>query len=124
MILDSSIALAVAMGRDLPSQPSLATKIAGSKYCNNRFFPPFGKHGQLNLALLDVENCIRWLALRKDNLISSVDSYRPSSVCFGDQGFRVEWQVVTFHVAPHGHHSRHDHHKFILCPDSGTELDG
>src|SRR5882672_3400159 len=90
----------------LPSQASLATKIAGSKYCNNRFFPPFGKHRQLYLALLDVKNSIRWLALRKDNLICSVDSYRPSSVCFGEQGFRVEREGVAFHAAPRGHYSR------------------
>src|SRR5712671_457518 len=85
--------------KGLPSQASLATKIADSKYCNNRFFPPLGKNSQLNLALLDVENSIRWLALRKDNLISSVGGYRPSPVRFGEQGFRVEWEGVAFHAA-------------------------
>src|SRR5260370_1905830 len=86
--------------KGLPSQASLATKIAGSKYCNNRFFPPFGKHGQLNLALLDVENSIRWLALRKDKLISSVDSYLPASLSFGQPRFRVASHRVPFHPPP------------------------
>src|SRR5712691_4236805 len=47
--------------KGLPGQASLATKIAGSKYPNNSFFPLRGKHGQRYLALLDVENGIRWL---------------------------------------------------------------
>src|SRR6266850_3371817 len=87
--------------KGLPSQASLAAKISGSQYCNNRFFPSLGKHSQLNLALLDVENSIRWRALREDNLISSVGGYRSSSVCFGEQGFGVEWGGgIAFHGAP------------------------
>src|SRR6266704_4901365 len=97
--------------KGLPSQASLTTKIAGSKYSNNRFFPPLGKHCQLNLALLDVENSVRWLALRKDNLISSVGGYRPSPICLGEQGFGVEeGGGVAFHEQLRVHQSRRNRH--------------
>jgi len=87
--------------KGLPSQACLTTKLACSKYSNNRFFPSLGTHCQLNLALLDVENSIRRLALRKDNLSSSVGSYRPSPVCLGEQGFGAEeGRGVAFHAAP------------------------
>src|SRR5258707_15041034 len=77
--------------KGLPSQASLAAKISGSQYCNNRFFPSLGKHSQLNWALLDVENIIRWRALLEDNLIPSVQGSRSSSVCFVEQGLGAEW---------------------------------
>jgi hypothetical protein len=47
----------------LPSQASLAAEIAGSKDCNDCFFPLLGQHRELHLAFLDVENGIRRLAL-------------------------------------------------------------
>src|SRR5450755_1272602 len=56
----------------LPGQTAFAEEIAGPKNCNDRFFPSLGKHGELHFAFLDVENGIRWLVLRKDNLISLV----------------------------------------------------
>jgi hypothetical protein len=56
----------------LPRQASLAAEIAGSKDRNDCFFPLFGNNGDFDLALLDVENSVRHLALREDSLIPLV----------------------------------------------------
>src|ERR1700730_2763905 len=92
----------------LPGQASLAAEIADSKNCNDRFFPLLGKHGELHFAFLDVENRIRWLALRKDNLIYLTGEYRPSTVCLGEEGLGVERGfLVAFHYSTfRAEHSR------------------
>src|SRR6266566_1414052 len=74
----------------LPGQASLAAEIAGSKDCNDRLFPLLGKYGELHFALLDVENRICRLVLRKDNLIYFIGGYRPATVCIGEEGLGVE----------------------------------
>src|ERR1700737_2684453 len=82
----------------LRGQASLAAEIAPSKDCNDRFFPLLGNHGELHFPSLDVENRIRWLALRKNNLILFIGEYLPSPVCIGEKGLGVErefWE--TFH---------------------------
>jgi hypothetical protein len=53
----------------LPYQASFAKEIARSKDRNDRFFALLGDNGDFDLALLDVENSIRRLSLREDNLI-------------------------------------------------------
>ena len=69
MIVESSMAVAVAMRRGCPARHPFAAEIAGSEDCNDRFFPLLGKHDNLHFTFLDVENRIRRLALRKDNLM-------------------------------------------------------
>src|SRR5216683_2750399 len=69
----------------LTSQAPLAKEIADPKNCDNGFFSLLGKYGQRHSAFLDVENSIRGLLLRKDNLISLIGGYRPSPVCFGEK---------------------------------------
>jgi len=53
----------------LPGQASLAAEIARSKDRNDCFFPLLGNNGEFDLAVLDVEDSIRRLTLREDNLI-------------------------------------------------------
>ena len=53
----------------LPGQAPLAAEIASSKDRNDCFFALLGNDGDFDLALLNVENSIRRLSLRKDGLI-------------------------------------------------------
>src|SRR3984957_10219197 len=74
----------------LPGQASLAAKFFASKNCNYGFFPMLGKYDELYLPVLDVEDGIRRLTLRKDNLTSSVYRCGPSAVCLGEEGLEFE----------------------------------
>src|SRR6202011_5911262 len=73
---------------------------ASSKDCNDRFFPLVGNHGELHFAFLNVENRIRRLAMRKDNLIYFIGGSRPSTVCLGEEGLGVERGfLLAFHCS-------------------------
>jgi len=85
----------------LPSQASLAAEIAGSKDCNDCFFPLLGQHGELHLALLDIENRICRLALRKDDLAVLIREYRFFPGYIGEEALQVEWGFsVLCHAGP------------------------
>ena len=47
----------------LSSQAALAAELVRSKNCDDRFFPLIGNDGDFDLAFLDVEYGIRWIAL-------------------------------------------------------------
>src|SRR6266566_6197827 len=84
--------------QQLPCQTSLAEEIALSKDRNDCFFPLFGKNGDFDLALLDVENSIRRLSLREDSLFLLVFGNGSAAVCFGEKRFGVEDGLsLTFH---------------------------
>src|SRR6266536_5620019 len=53
----------------LRRQASFAKEITRSKDRNDCFFALLGNNGDLDLALLDVENSIRRISLREDSLI-------------------------------------------------------
>ena len=53
-------------------ETSFAKKVTGFQDCNHRFLALLGNDSELDLALLDVENCVRDLPLRKNDLILSI----------------------------------------------------
>ena len=52
-------------------EASFAKKVAGTQDRNDCFLALLGNDGELDLALLDVENRVRDLSLRENNLIPS-----------------------------------------------------
>jgi hypothetical protein len=62
----------------LPGQASFTAEFVRPQDCDDGFFALLGDNGDFDLALLDVENCIRRTALRKDRLVLSIlDMVRP-----------------------------------------------
>src|SRR3984893_8916521 len=66
-------------------QTSFAKKVAGSQDCDDCFLALLGNDRELDLALLDVENRVRDLSLRKDNLILPIFGYRFSLAHIGEK---------------------------------------
>ncbi len=51
-----------------PLRHPFAEKVTGAEDCNDGFLAVLGNDGELHLALLDIKNGVRDVALRKDNL--------------------------------------------------------
>src|SRR4029453_1449468 len=79
-------------------QTRFAKKLTRSEDCNDRFLALLGNDSELDLALLDVENCVRNLSLRKNNLILPIFGYRFSFAHLGEKYFGIE---RGFNSLPH-----------------------
>src|ERR1700733_9015805 len=86
----------------LAGQTSLAKEIACPEYGDDSFLPLFGKHDELPFAFVDIENRIRWIALRKHNLVRLISGYRSSSLYLSEQGERIEQADGRFGLVIHG----------------------
>src|ERR1700694_3091238 len=71
-------------------QASFAKKLTWSQDRNHRFLALLGDDSELDLALLDVENRVRDLSLRKNNLIPPIFGYRFSLAHLGEKRFGIE----------------------------------
>src|ERR1700694_4277821 len=82
-------------------QTSFAKKMTWSQDCNHRFLALLGNDSELDLALLDVKNRVRNIALRENNLILPVFEYFFSLTHLGEQCFRIERELsYAFHSRP------------------------
>jgi hypothetical protein len=77
-------------------QTSLAKKVAGSEHCHYRFLALLGNDSELDLALLDVKNRIRYLSLRKYNLLLPVFRYRFSLPDLGEKYLGIKRRFGYF----------------------------
>ena len=59
------------------------------------FLAPLGNDGELDLALLDVKDCVRLAALRKNNLVFVIFGYRFPIAHFGEKYFWIECRPHT-----------------------------
>jgi hypothetical protein len=68
---------------------------------NNRLFALLGYDGDFDLALLDVEDGIRPVALREDPLLVAIIRYGPLAVHGAKEGLHVEWTLLFYfsHIA-------------------------
>jgi hypothetical protein len=71
-------------------QTRFAKKLTGSQDCNDRFLALLGNDSELDLALLDVKDCVCNLSLREDSLILAVFGYRLSFAHLGEKSFGIE----------------------------------
>src|SRR6266849_8236795 len=79
-------------------EASFAKKVTRSEDCNDRFLALLGNDGELDLALLDVKNRVRYLSLRKNNLILPIFGYRFSLAHVGE---KYLWIKRGFNSLPH-----------------------
>src|ERR1700724_1444887 len=71
-------------------QTSFAKKLTWFQDCDHRFLALLGNDGELDLALLDVENRVRDLSLSKNDLILPIFGYRFSLAHLGEKFFGIE----------------------------------
>ena len=57
-------------------QTSFSEKVARFQNTHDCFLAPLGNNGELDLALLNIKNCVRLAALRKNNLVLMILGYR------------------------------------------------
>ena len=69
---------------------SFAKKLAGSQDCDDCFLALLGNDSEPDLALLDVENRVRDLSLRENNLILPIFRYRFSLAHAGEKQFGIK----------------------------------
>src|SRR5690349_10954146 len=77
---------------------SFSEKMTRSYDCNHRFLALLGNNSELDLALLDVKNRVRGLALRKYDLILPIFGYRFSFAHLGEKCFGIK---RGFNSLPH-----------------------
>src|ERR1700741_1587911 len=85
----------------MPIETSLAKKVTRFHNSNDCFLAALGNDGELNLALLDVKNCVRNLTLRKNNLILVIFRYCFSLANLGEKYFGMESIIPALF---HKHH--------------------
>src|SRR5271165_2735843 len=66
-------------------QTSFAKKVAGPQNGDDGFLSLLGNHRELELAFLNIENRVRDVALRENNLILLILRYRFSLTDFGEK---------------------------------------
>ena len=74
----------------LPGKTSLAEEFVRSKDGDDGFLALLGNDGELHLALLDVKDRIRSVALRKNDLPLAVFGDAPAVADAGEKRFRIE----------------------------------
>jgi hypothetical protein len=72
MTSDSVIAVAVAKRRGCPIKHPSPQNSVGTQERDNGFLALLGDNGDFDLAILDIGNCIRRVALREEPLILSI----------------------------------------------------
>ena len=74
----------------LPSETSLAAKFIRPENCNHSLLAAFRNDRDFELALLDIKNRIRSVALREDCLALAVFGNRSPLANFGEEVFRIK----------------------------------
>jgi hypothetical protein len=77
----------------MPIETPLAKKVTRFQNSNDCFLAPLGNDGELDLALLDVKNRVRNVALRKNNLILLIFRYCFSIANLGEKYFGIECRL-------------------------------
>ena len=91
MISHSVIAVAVAMRSGCPARHPSPQEFVRSKDGDDGFFALLGKDGDLDLALLDVEDGIRRVALREDRFILAKFGEASPPADFGEEILRIKY---------------------------------
>ena len=92
------MAAALAMDQ-LPRQASFAEEIASSEDGNHGLLSAGRYHRKLDLALLDIEEGVGRVGLRKNDVTSGVALYGPSGPGLGQKVPGAEWRIaVCFHL--------------------------
>jgi len=73
-------------------QTSFSKKVARTKDSHDRFFALLGYDDQLDIALLDVKDCVCNISLRENNLIFQILQYRFSIAHLGEKFFWIKWR--------------------------------
>src|SRR5450631_249929 len=89
-------------------EASFTEKVTGSQNGDHGFFSLFGNHRELEFALLDIENRVRGVALRKNNLILLIFRYRFSLTDPGEKFLGIKRQLAFLC------------HEDLPWPDDGT----
>jgi hypothetical protein len=74
----------------LAGQASLAEEVAFSVQRNDCFLTRVGYNADLDLALLDLKNGVRRVALREDLLVFAVGRNGPPAVGLAEEGIHIE----------------------------------
>ncbi len=74
----------------LSGQTSFSEEIIRTKNCNDGFLTNLRNDGDLYLATLDVEDCIRRMSLGEDDLRFRVRMDAPAIANLGEKRFRIE----------------------------------
>ena len=83
----------------LSGQAALAEEVPLPVERDDRFLPLLGDDADLDLALLNVKDGIRRVALREDFLILAIVRYGPPAVHGAEEGFHVERLFFLFALA-------------------------
>lgn len=75
----------------LPCEAALTEKITGGEHGDNGFLPLFGCNCQLYLALPEIVDRIRRLALPEDIALRAVLHCRIAAGNFREDGFPIDW---------------------------------
>jgi hypothetical protein len=90
MTMHSVIAMTVDMRRGWPARHPSPQNSSAPRIATTASFPWSETNGDLDLAFLDVEYGIRWIALREDDLTLAIFGYGSFLANFGEEGFRIE----------------------------------
>ena len=74
----------------LPGKTSFSEELVRTKNCDDGFLALLRNDGDLRLAFLDVEDRIRGISLRKDDLLLAVRMNAPALANLSEKRFRVE----------------------------------
>jgi hypothetical protein len=74
----------------LPGQASFAAEFVRPQDCDDSLLALLGDNGDFDLALLDIENCIRRTALREDLLVFSISGDGSADVLCVQKNFGIE----------------------------------
>src|ERR1700722_6087867 len=89
-------------------QTSFAKKVAGSQNGDYGFLSLLGNHGELELAFLNIENRVRGVALRENDLILLIFPYRLSLTDFAEKFLGIKRELALLC------------HEDLRWPDDGT----
>jgi hypothetical protein len=90
----------------LPGQASFAAELVRPQDCDDGFLALLGDNGDFDLALLDIENCIRKTTLREDRLVLWIFRDGSAAVFRVQEDFRVERRLsFAFSTINSLHHS-------------------
>src|SRR5436190_10328771 len=82
----------------LPGKTCFTEEFVWPKNCNDCFLSLVGNNGALGLPFLNVEDRIRGVSLRKDDLVLAVFANGPYLADLGEKGFRIKrWSGSDCH---------------------------
>src|SRR5271166_2662653 len=74
----------------LPGQASFAAEFVRSQDCDDGFFALLGNNGDFDLAIPDIENCIRGAALYEERVVLFIFDDGSAAVFGAQKNFRIE----------------------------------